>query len=203
MIEDVFGMFGYATLHVRNPLRGDLLALYHILASSISYPSSYKRLFFFFTGHGAVDHISTEDGLINIPDVISLFWRSNAPKIADIPKIFMFDCCRTEMPSGSSVSSSSHGPDSRDTSYGSNIFTLYTTLIRCASYQGLDGAGVPTAELVKILKDKDHGNLLDLQMKLYHAMVDKGYTEEVMQPVMECTLHEPIFLHKERLEASK
>lgn len=204
-IKAVFDTFGYATCHFRNPSVRKLVAIYRILARNMHYPTSYRRLFLFFTGHGVIDHISTEDGLINISDLISTFSNSSAPNIAGIPKIFMFDCCRNEIDgyeirSTAVSSSSSHGMDS------SNVLTLYTTLYRCKSYEGSDGAGIPTSELEKILKDSSHGSLVDIQLQLYSAMAAKvsdPHSLEHMHSVMQSSLHEPIFLHKERLDASK
>ena len=197
--DQLFQMFGYATYHLRNPTKNDIKALYRALATKIEYPSSYKRLVFFYTGHGFSDHISTEDGHISIYEIVANFWTQNAPNISGIPKIFIFDCCRTEHPERLPVSSR----DSADQMSDFNIYILYTTLPRTESYTR-GGASIPTAKLVEILKDKNH-NFLELNRVLHNKIreeIDNRALWDHMNPVSRSAVYQQICFHQEREEAS-
>ena len=192
-ISDVFDFLGYATYHVHNPSKDELATIYSILAKDIRYPPSYSRLIFFFRGHGVQDHISTEDGFINISWLISLF---KSPAIIDIPKIFIFDCCRDKPLPGYKPYKTEVG----------NVLVLYTTLDGCRSFIGSDGVADPTTLLAEILK-RINCNLVEVQKKLHDATLSSRerdpdlYTH--MQPVMETALHDSIYLLQERLDSSE
>lgn len=198
--EEVFKMFGYATHHVRNPNRNALMGLYRSLATEITYPDSYKRFVFFYTGHGFSDHISLVDGDLSIQDIISNFWKSEVPDLSDIPKIFIFDCCRTDHPDGSLVRRST---TSFDAVASYNIYVLYTTLPQSQSY-ACDGASIPTTSLVAILRDPNHDFLklhVALRAKIREAC-DNPDLRDDMNPVCQSAVYEPINFHQERRRPS-
>jgi len=176
------------------------MALYQALATKITYPPSFKRLVFFYTGHGFYNHISVEDENINIYDIIMNFWIRNAPDIAEIPKIFIFDCCRTDKPDWMPEPRSSSSVESA-AEY--NIYILYTALPQTKSFAS-DGVSIPTTKLVEILKDRNH------VFSELHSILQRRIQEECssdvgnhMNPVTHTAMYEGIHFHQEREQASE
>ncbi len=198
--ENVFKKFGYATYHLKNPDCNDIKGLCRSLATQITYPSSYRRFVFFYTGHGYADHICLGDGNISIYDMILNFWKCKAPDIADIPKLFIFDCCRTDY---SDAIADRRSSTSFDSVSAFNIYVLYTTLPQSQSYAS-DGASIPTSCLIEILKDPNH-KFGDLHRHLYVKVKEACDNPDMwddMNPVSHTAVYETIDFHKEREEAS-
>lgn len=197
-IGTVFDMLGYSVCPFRNPSKKALEAIYRVIAN-IQYPPSYKRLFLFFTGHGLTDRVSTHDGLINISTLIK------ESSTAAIPMIFIFDCCRNELLGYNHtelLKAELQKTESSDRTCRGNVLVLYTTLYGQRSYEGRDGAGIPTTKLVEILNSSQR-NLLEIQKELHDAIKEDPSVPTGMDPELHSTIYKDIFLHKERLEASE
>ena len=58
-------------------------------------PESYRRVVFYFFGHGNAQFLILADGKVERQHIINKF-QSISPKNSDVFKIIMFDCCRME-----------------------------------------------------------------------------------------------------------
>ena len=206
---------GYATFQLKNPSKTTILALYHVLTKNlISYPKSYSRLFLYFTGHGREHSISTHDGYIKIHDLKKMLWPVSAPDLSEISKILIFDCCRgsidgyTEDGTLSSENFTQDRPSSiLDRPCTGNILIFYPSPLHCRTFADNDQVGFTTTELVKLLQTPKSQSLTDLlQCDLYNAVKEavKNFPQcKEMHCNVEGTLEKPVYLHKEREEASK
>ena len=89
LMEDTFRKLGYATLRLPINTTGRQLKAMIKAASEAEYPDSYKRIFFHFIGHGVEGAVYTKDDYVLLRDIVQPFQH-----IRQIPKVFIFDCCR-------------------------------------------------------------------------------------------------------------
>lgn len=221
----MFASLGYATYHVKNPSSAMIEALIQVLKEEIEFPETYRRFFLYYTGHGTENCIVTHDGYVPINFLKQSLWPSHAPKLAEIPKILLFDCCRGTI-NGESVLENkalvmfrlafSDVNELSGVSNGhglvGNVLVFYTTHLHFQAFARLNGVGIATTELMKLLQRKESRSLLDvLQSDLYKAYQDvlRGEPEEVrvkssqVHPVVEGSLEEQIDLYKEKVKASE
>ena len=180
IMEDTFRQLGYAIL--RLPIKTTSLQLKAVMkaASKASYPESYKRIFFYFTGHGTDNAIYTPDADVSHNEIVQYF---QCDSVRDIPKVFIFDCCRDKTPT-------------HPTCAAVNTMIIYSTIPGGQAYAPYDESGVMTAKLAKLLLTQ-RKSITDIVAKLSQEVQDLQ-----MHPVVLCQLQQSISLLKERDDAS-
>ena len=218
IIIRTFRDLGYATFRITNPSKIELLAVFEAVAKHVQFQKWYHRLVIYYTGHGIQNCISLHDGYINISYLKTLLWPKVAPKISEMPKVLIFDCCRGSNDRNSAPSNKAMFPMMYSLAENSaiqrapadgrsgNTLILFSTLLTKA-YAADDGIGLATAELVKLLEKPESRSLADIfQSDLYKAIKKavECYPECVhMYPIMESTLEVCINVYSEKMEASE
>ena len=192
-----------------------LLAIFQALAVCVKYPTSYSRLFIYYTGHGAKSNlISLRDGYVSISTLKTMLWRERAPKLGEMPKVLIFDCCRGNIDGKSDLHVRALLPieyvaESSDSQYepARNILTLFSTPPLCKTYAAKDGIGFTTAALVKLLEKTKSRSLTDI----FHSELLKSVRSDVeglqecdlMCPLVDGVLNDNINVYEEKMKASK
>ena len=134
----------------------------------------HKRTLFYFFGHGDSQSIQTADGYIEYSDIVSSF-EKGAP---DIPKLFIFECCR-------------NGTDVKPFKMPLNTVVIYATDFNTEAYykQGMGHfakhftrlapkLNVPLSELIcQVRKAVDHQTQAE---KLVQVPVDASTLTETV-----------------------
>jgi len=180
VMEDTFRQLGYAIL--RLPTNTTSLQLRAVMkaASKTCYPESYKRIFFFFTGHGTHSSLYTPDAAVPQNEIVQYF---QCDSVRDIPKVFIFDCCRDMTPT-------------HPTCAAVNTMIIYSTISGGQAYAPYDESGVMTTKLAELLLTQ-RKPITDIVAELSQEVQDLD-----MHPVVFCQLQQSISLLKERDDAS-
>ena len=180
VMEDTFKWLGYATLRLTDATGRQLRAMIRA-ASEVEYPDSYKRIFFHFIGHGVEGAVYTEDDCILLSDIVQPFKR-----IPQIPKVFIFDCCRqfSSVPSSLSLTAE-------------NTLIMYSTMPGCKAYAPTDLGSLMTNKLAHLFRN-ERDSIANLESKLSSDL--KGYDQ--VFPLVMFQLNQPISLLEEQEDKS-
>ena len=180
VMEDTFKWLGYATLRLTDATGQQLRAVIRA-ASEAEYPDSYKRIFFHFIGHGVEGAVYTKDDCISINTIVQPFQR-----IPQIPKVFIFDCCRqfSSVPPSLSLTAE-------------NILIMYSTMPGCKAYAPSDSGPLMTNKLAELFRH-ERDSIANLETKLSSEL--KGYNQ--VCPLVMLQLHQPISLLEEQEDKS-
>ena len=193
----------------------ELLAIFRALAVHVEYPTSYSRLFIYYTGHGVKNNlISLHDGYVNISTLKTMLWKERAPKLDEIPKVLIFDCCRGDIDGKSDPHVTALLPiEYAAESFNSqseparNILTLFSTPPLCKTYAAENGIGFTTAALVKLLEKKESRSLTDIfhseLLKSVRGDVEGLQECDLMCPLVDGVLNDNINVYEEKMKASK
>ena len=181
-MEDTFRKLGYATLRLpRNAERRRVMATIKAASETLTYPRSYQRIFFYFTGHGICDAICTPDGCIDHEKIVKPF---QSKVLRNIPKVFIFDCCRdfdaTLPTSPASV----------------NTMIIYSTMRGGQAYAPHDESGIMTRMLAELLLT-ERKSITEIVPDISKKVIEFG-----MHPVLLCQPLQSISLLEERDHAS-
>ena len=135
VMEDTFRQLGYAILRLPTNTTSLQLMVVMKAASKACYPDSYKRIFFYFTGHGTHSSIYTPDAAVPQNEIVQYFQFDD---VRDIPKVFIFDCCRDMTPT-------------HPTFAAVNTMIIYSTISGGKAYAPYDESGFMTTKLAKLL----------------------------------------------------
>jgi len=179
-MEDTFKWLGYATLRLTDATGQQLRAMIKA-ASEAEYPDSYKRIFFHFIGHGVEGAVYTKDNCISISTIVQPFQR-----IPQIPKVFIFDCCRqfSSIPPSLSLTAE-------------NTLIMYSTMPGCKAYAPTDLGPLMTNKLAHLLRH-ERDSVANLQSKLSSEL--KCYNQ--VCPLVMLQLNQPISLLEEQEDKS-
>ena len=179
-MEDTFRKLGYAVL--RLPTNASSLQLKAVMkaASEASYPESYKRIFFYFTGHGTHTAIYTPDAAVTQNEIVQRF---QSRSVYNIPKVFIFDCCRDMTPT-------------YPTCPAFNTMIIYSTMSGGQAYAPYDESGVMTTKLAELLLTQKKP-ITEIVAELSQEVHDLH-----MHPVGVYQLQQSISLLQERDDAS-
>jgi len=179
-MEDTFRQLGYAILRLPTNTTSLQLMVVMKAASKACYPDSYKRTFFYFTGHGTHSSIYTPDAAVPQNEIVQYFQFDD---VRDIPKVFIFDCCRDMTPT-------------HPTFAAVNTMIIYSTISGGKAYAPYDESGFMTTKLAKLLLTQKK-SITDIVAELSQEIQDQH-----MHPVVFCQLQQSISLLKERDNAS-
>lgn len=179
-MEKTFRQLGYAIL--RLPTNTTSLQLRAVMkaASETSYPDSYRRIFFYFIGHGTHNAIYTPDTDVAQNEIVRHF---QCDSVRNIPKVFIFDCCRDVTPT-------------HPTFAAVNTMIIYPTMFGGKAYAPYDESGVMTTKLAKLLLTQKR-SITDIVAELSRELQDVH-----MLPVVFGQLQQPISLLEEWEDAS-
>ena len=193
MIE-TFRYLGYAVLRLPT---NDVSWRYEVamkVVASIPFPSSYRRIFVYFTGHGGKDSIDTPDGCLKLKDIIKPFSPKKAQHIENFTKIFIFDTCSSLRDLSSILPHS---------------VLLFPAHSGYPAFSKTGDCGLLTQHLAPALRtsSKSFG---DIVIDVTNAITDEVKKDPELskdirsdpQPLLCQTLISPVTLVKERMEAS-
>lgn len=181
-MEDAFRKLGYATLRLPTNVNSKrVMATIKAASEYKDYPRSYQRIFFYFTGHGISNAMCTPDGIIPHDKIVKPF---ESEHLRDIPKVFIFDCCRD------------FNEDLPTSPASVNTMIIYSTMCGGQAYAPHNESGIMTRELAELF--------LTERKPITEIVADlsKKVKEFGMRPVVLCQLEQSISLLEERNDAS-
>lgn len=214
-MSDSLSQLNFAVVCRHNVKKRDLVHLVEDVTSGVTFPASYRRIIFAFSGHGARDNFlcTQEAERLCIIDLLEMFLPIRAPHLADVPKLFFIDACRGDrtdpgvpVARGNGMSVSKGGSEVKLVKLPShgNFLLAYSTIANYQSFE-LEGKGGiwMTALAQKLLReDKSICDIL--------TGINKDFTERyqdsweacgsVLQPEFVTTLNEVVNLWKEARE---
>ena len=181
VMEDAFKWLGYATLRLPVNATGLQLRAMIKAASEAKYPDSYTRIFFHFIGHGVEGAVYTKDDCVPLSDIVQPFQR-----IPNIPKVFIFDCCRQFL----------NVPPFFSSLTAKNTSIIYSTMPGCEAYAHDDIGPLMTKELARLFCH-ERNSIANLVTKLSTELKDYN---QLCPLVMQ--LNQPISLLEEQEDKS-
>jgi hypothetical protein len=170
------------------------------VASCSCYPDAFKWIVFIFSGHGDNQVIKGQDGQkVRISNILEMFQPSQNRVAAKIPKILLFDTCRgdgitrsTLVPKGGQVCESIRVPEN------GNMLVGYSTLPHCMSYESGKEGGIWTSFLLNRL-GRDECSINDVLTETNGDIIKYFQNKEVeiQQPECHSTLWSTVNLKEE------
>ena len=208
-ITKAFETLKFATVPIGNAFGQDIINIVDAAAHYRSYPASYRRLAFVFSGHGDHGCIYASDMEINLQKYIFDPWMPmNSPDLAKIPKLFFLDACRgSGVDQGMPIIQCYGAPvakGGRSPLYG-NYLLAYATMPTMQAFEQPAAGGYWMQHLARELQS--NGNiecsLNDILTKVNHSVLEemeRHHCPFIQQPVLESTLHEVIYPLKEAMQ---
>lgn len=171
-------------------------------AGKMSYPSSYNRLLFAFSGHGDKDGqlIMRDGNAIKINDIISTL---STGKLLKMPRLFFFDACRGTRDDPGRIVPKGGSPTEviRISEEHTNILVAYATLEGYRSYEEADKGGMWMSLVADKLREDENKSVADVLVSVNEEMTKRlqntGKYHFFQQPEMTLRLNENVFLLKE------
>ena len=96
VMSESLSQLNFAVVCRHNVKKRDLVHLVEDVTSGVSFPPSYRRIIFAFSGHGTKDNFlcTQEAERFCIIELLEMFLPVRAPHLVDVPKLFFIDACR-------------------------------------------------------------------------------------------------------------
>lgn len=195
---DVFTKLKFVTIGMLNATAGEIKNVVKAVAKFHSYPESYRRIAFTFSGHGDETSIHTRTGRVILEEIITPLQPMHARHLASIPKLFFIDACRGNQDDPGVMS---RGPrtEQRRASYG-NTLVAHSTLLHCKAFEISKSGGVwmkAVGEKLCTVRKSVLDVLTEVNAQLEERYKDSQYEQVIQQPVMHVTLNEEVHLLEE------
>ena len=206
-MDDAFMSLNFARFPVQNGSSLVLKTVMRVAASFQSYPESYQRFAFVFSGHGSDnDRIVMQDGEeINLEDLIQYFQPGTAPKIGHWPKMYFIDACRGQEELNSVLATKGGGQTRLHLKVPEkgNILIAFCTAPRCKAYERKAKGGCWLPFLARKLKELD-ASVMDVLTAVNEEVLACFQDQpggKIQQPELKGSLNCHVFLLREAIAA--
>ena len=196
-MREVFSKLKFVTICMLNATAKEIKDVVKAVAKFGSYPESYRRIAFTFSGHGDESCIHTRSERVSLEDIVTPLQPMHAPHLASIPKLFFIDACRGNQHDLGVMSRGA--TEQRRPSYG-NTLVAHSTLVHCKAFEISKSGGVwmkEVGEKLCTVRKSVLDVLTEVNAQLMESYKHPNYEHVIQQPVVHSTLHEEVRLLEE------
>lgn len=202
LMEETMKNLGYAVKRVHNITQAELVALLYHAAEGVTYPPSFRRLMFVFSGHGKDGSLITSEGKeTDVSEIVKkLSPNSESSPLRNMVRLFVIDACRGNIydkglvvPKGGSARDTVRIPHCQG-----NLLLAYSTVPGFRSFEEVGHGGMWLSLVAEELKsDGDIQCIFTaVSIKLMKKLQDPKYNY-VQQPETIVRLNECVNLRRE------
>ena len=200
-MRNTFQKLNFAVISEHNVTYSRMLALITSVVSFESYPPSYRRIVFVFSGHGTDNFLlyTSDSKRTTISTEYILEQFSEAPRLARIPKLFFIDACRGDEVNPGRLVAKGGKNMSEIIPAGGSWLLAYSTLPKQKSYEETGKGGVWMSRLAERIRTDDSSinDILTTVNEEMMAFYRDNISYPLQQPEFRSRLNQCIFFLKE------